>query len=139
MPAGFTASALVSVWPTNSSGELVIGDQTDRTISIIPASVFNGTGGLATLTALSINAVVPLNARRVNGTLESGSTVSSNCFATVAPAASGVGGISIQSGAVTLGAPFSGMPLMQRQVIFFEYSAQNGTAGGAVTINQYEI
>ena len=33
MPAGYTASALVSVWPTNTTGQPMIGLQTGRFIA----------------------------------------------------------------------------------------------------------
>ncbi|WP_236237713.1 hypothetical protein [Pseudomonas faucium] len=62
MPAGYTASALVSVWPTASS-LLKIGAQTDRRVDIVTASVLNSTSPVTTLTALAISTVIPLNAR----------------------------------------------------------------------------
>lgn len=37
-PAGFTATSLVSVWPTNASGQLVPGFQKDRHISLAAAA-----------------------------------------------------------------------------------------------------
>ncbi|WP_053077741.1 hypothetical protein [Burkholderia cepacia] len=40
MPAGYTASALVSVWPTNASSQFAVGMQDDRKIWITPP---NGT------------------------------------------------------------------------------------------------
>jgi len=60
MPAGYTASALVSVWPVHSvASQFAIGQQADRAISISPKSA-------PSLTALSITAIVPINARLVN-------------------------------------------------------------------------
>ncbi|MCQ2994358.1 hypothetical protein NLO95_09545 [Pseudomonas syringae] len=75
MPAGFTASALVSVWPTNSGSLFSLGYQTDRTIAIAHVTVFNsssGTGG--SQVSLNISSAVPLNAKFINGYISVSST-----------------------------------------------------------------
>jgi hypothetical protein len=73
MPSGFTASALVSVWPTNSSSQLKPGLGKDRNFYYQSAvAIFTATTGVATLTLQSIAAGVPFNGKGV--TLAFGST-----------------------------------------------------------------
>lgn len=67
MPAGYTASALISVWPVHSvAGQFAVGQQADRAIYIFPRSALSSTSPAVSLTPLSIAAVVPVNARSVN-------------------------------------------------------------------------
>lgn len=63
MPSGYTASALVSVWPTNASSQFVVGIQADR--EIVLSSVVSNTYTSA-LSNASVTLAVPLNARTVN-------------------------------------------------------------------------
>jgi hypothetical protein len=66
MPGGYTASGLVSVWPTNGSGQFVIGIQRDRQFFQAAVQVLNTTTAQG-LTSLSIASAVPLNARLYSG------------------------------------------------------------------------
>ncbi|HDL7940994.1 TPA: hypothetical protein PXP85_002813 [Yersinia enterocolitica] len=59
MPAGYTASALVSVFPTSSS-QLAPVIQQGRRVSIVGASILSGSGAPSSLAALAIT-VIPLN------------------------------------------------------------------------------
>lgn len=68
MPAGYTASALVSVWQTDASRNLVIGFQVGRRISRRPFTAIGGTGPTGgAVTSISIAGAVPLNTVRVFG------------------------------------------------------------------------
>lgn len=68
MPAGYTASALVSVWNTDASRNLIIGFQAGRRISRRPFTAIGGTGPTGgAVTAVSVPGAVPLNANRVFG------------------------------------------------------------------------
>ncbi|KKL39536.1 tail protein [Burkholderia contaminans FFH2055] len=90
-PAGYTASALVSVWATNGSGQFVAGLQADRSISIIPNVVLNSNTSQASLTALSISGAVPKNA--VSVTFRSSLSSSSAGWSgniTITPSAGGI-------------------------------------------------
>lgn len=60
MPSGYTASGLVSVAPTNGSGQFPIFQQRDREVFYF-ASVYSGSGS-ASFTSLSISSAVPKNA-----------------------------------------------------------------------------
>jgi hypothetical protein len=67
MPSGYTASALVGVWPTNASSQFIVGVQIDRRLSFAINTIFGNTTQHATFTSLSIAGAVPLNAKRVWG------------------------------------------------------------------------
>ncbi|WP_330555432.1 hypothetical protein [Burkholderia multivorans] len=71
MPAGYTASALVSVWPTNDSGQFGVGVQQGRRISRSSATVLSQTTSTTSSIAveLSIASAVPPNATGVGGAL----------------------------------------------------------------------
>jgi hypothetical protein len=77
MPSGYTASAFVSVWPTNGSGQFVVGYQADRDTSIAPVIVLSTSTFQASLTPLA--AVVPKNAKSISGTMSASSTQNTSC------------------------------------------------------------
>lgn len=68
MPAGFTASALASVWRV-SSGQFVVGHQHNRHISLPLAVVYSTVTGVTTISGVSFAAAVPKNAVAINGYL----------------------------------------------------------------------
>lgn len=86
MPAGYNASALIAIWPTNSSSQMVPGTVVDQQF------VYQGTGaggtplsgGTATgATAISLSGGVPAAARSVYGNFFlSDSLLNSNSFVT---------------------------------------------------------
>ncbi|WP_200286522.1 hypothetical protein [Pantoea ananatis] len=132
MPSGFTASALLSVWPVNNvSGQFAVGLQADRAIYIVPKSALNTTSTSVALTSLSIAAIVPMNARVVNvacGVVESaaGNGVSLS-----------VAGSSTQIGIVGVEAAVSGqtasnqltvkIPMALPQTIYYLTNANSAT------------
>lgn len=65
MPAGYTASALVSSWPTNASSQFIVGFQRDRTVSRAGVPVYTGSATSPSLATLS--GAVPLNAVSCTG------------------------------------------------------------------------
>ena len=67
MPSGYTASALVSVWATNGSGQFKIGGQRDRWISFPTILALTSSTAQASPASISIAAAVPLNATSVRG------------------------------------------------------------------------
>lgn len=71
MPAGYTASALISAWPTNASRQFLVGNQLDRSVRLAVVSVVSSGTIIATPTAFSLAAVVPMNAKavKIGGTL----------------------------------------------------------------------
>ncbi|MCH0687365.1 hypothetical protein KVQ01_20605 [Escherichia coli] len=68
MPAGYIASALVSVWRV-ASGQFVIGHQFQRHISVPLNVVYSTITGVTTISGVSFAAAVPKNAVTINGYL----------------------------------------------------------------------
>lgn len=140
MPAGYTASALISVWPTNGSGQFVIGYQDGRDISIVPVSVLNATSLAASLTSLSIAGAVPRNARRVQGYLNIGcSGGSGGLTSKVASDANGsgfasVGGYTSSSPSIGVQGVFS-LALITQQTIFRSETASGAPTGLIINLN----
>ena len=66
MPSGYTASALISIWPTNGTGQMVIGSQVGRDIYYVPVTLLNTTSPVTTRTSLSITGGVPPGAKKVH-------------------------------------------------------------------------
>ncbi len=67
MPAGYTASALVSVWRTTSGSLLLNGYQRGRKFCIPRVDVLNTSSNPGPYTPVSLSAAVPLNAIAVSG------------------------------------------------------------------------
>ncbi|WP_050879843.1 phage tail protein, partial [Yersinia enterocolitica] len=65
MPAGYTASALVSVWGT-SSGQFVVGHQIGRHIGIISNQLYSTTGSVLSYSGISLATAVPPNGKKAN-------------------------------------------------------------------------
>lgn len=79
VPSGYTASALLSVLPTNSSSQFAPVLVQDRKVSILQytALTSSATGSTGAL-ALSISGGVPRNAKRVSGSLSLSNSTSAN-------------------------------------------------------------
>ncbi|HHX4790121.1 TPA: hypothetical protein ACVBGZ_001687 [Yersinia enterocolitica] len=73
MPAGYMASALVSVLPTSSS-QLAPVIQQGRRVSIVGASILSGSGAPSSLAAITVSAV-PLNTTLIRMSATVGITV----------------------------------------------------------------
>lgn len=62
MPAGYTASALVSAWQTNSSGQFIVGFQEGRRVNVGGLGVFSTVGQNASYIPFSLSNAAPKNA-----------------------------------------------------------------------------
>ncbi|MFU0931559.1 hypothetical protein ACM26E_12210 [Kluyvera cryocrescens] len=67
MPAGYTASALVSVWRTTSGSLFLNGYQRGRTFSIPRVDALNTSSNPGGYTPIHLGAAVPMNAIAVSG------------------------------------------------------------------------
>ncbi|MBN3004525.1 hypothetical protein JW897_12340 [Chromobacterium alkanivorans] len=125
MPAGYTASALIGVWPTNGSGQFVVGYQVDRQVSPAPVQVISS-GAATSYTSLSIASAVPKNARSCEGYASLNGTGSGMAYI----AASGTGiaeKIFAGNTSSTYGpaASFSNLPMITAQTLY--YKQANGS------------
>lgn len=139
MPAGYTASALVSVWRTQA-GKLVVGYQEGRRIHTSWGPLLNGTTQQGTLTALSVAGYVPLNAKTLSGQLIGSPAVAGNLAMDVAATNDGVGGkyfnASLSAGASGQ-TPFSDLPLINPQTIYYIATSSSASATFQVLASAY--
>lgn len=135
MPSGYTASALIGVWPTNGSGQFKAAYLHGREVWLEITNAYASDSGVpTTLTSLSLSSIVPSNAKAVFGFAGSNST-SNRAQVIIAGSASGIGAshISITQNGSTLfegysaAAPFGPTPMITAQTIFF-MSSGSGTS-----------
>lgn len=145
MPAGYTASALVSVWPTDASGKFVVGGQIDRKLFLNNTSAFTISTSVPTLTANGIASVVPSNARTVGGTaVGTNSTANGGISWAIAGTPTGVGQVSGSTNSATAGsgiaAPFDDIPLFTAQTVYYtNIVTTSGVPTLNVSISRYTI
>ncbi|MFP3652307.1 MULTISPECIES: phage tail protein [Burkholderia] len=145
MPSGYTASALISVWPTNASGQLVVGYQADRLVSLPYASVASTSSQIATLTALSISSFAPPNARSVSGFMNIASTNSSNSTVNIASSASAIGQqqsacSGTSAGGLLAGSSFNNLSIITPQTVYWSAIIASGTfSSAAIVLSSYSI
>ena len=144
MPAGYTASALVSVWATNASRLLVVASQIDREVFVVPQTAFQTSTQQSSLTPLSISAIVPPNAKGVSGNLILGSSsATASLEAQVAANAGGLGSQQLTgfTGLVNLAVtvPFRQVPLLLSQTIYYACVVNEGTASFTINLTSYTL
>lgn len=138
MPSGYTASALVSVWGTNSNGQFVTGSQNDRVIATGANLVLNSSTQQSTLTALSISGVVPRNARTVSGILTASSSTTSS-LQLIVSGLSGIGQKGLSGTAISQGTSYERVPVMTPQTIYYVATAPTGTPTFLIYVTGYEF
>lgn len=141
MPAGFTASALMAVLPTNASGLFKAFAVSGRLTAIQSTQVFTGgTGGLS-LSPFSTAAAVPFNAIEAKGTITNSSTSASNIGLTLNSTAQGFSTQNI-SGTVVAGGATNGnfsMGIIVPQILYVSTTNTAGTPAYTVSVSEYEI
>ncbi|AOJ93306.1 hypothetical protein WK22_10515 [Burkholderia multivorans] len=144
MPSGYTASALVSVWGTNSSGQLNVGYARDRTVYGTSTQAFSTSTPQSSFTRVSF-ANVPVNATSVSGTILLTNDSSNNTpQGAVAASSAGVAEIDASATAVIvaggISCPFSGLPIITPRTLYYKLSVvASGTPNLAVNISSYTI
>lgn len=126
MPSGYTASALIGVWPTDGSRRFVVGFQLNRSISIVPGTVVLSGGTASSYTAVDLSSAVPPNTKTVNARMSGG-----NSKDLVAYSASSTSGIGEQLFTAAIGglAPLGmtlqmiGMSIITTQTIYYKASS----------------
>lgn len=141
MPAGYTASALVSVQRIASS-LFTIGYQTDRTVFTVLTTVLSTATQQGTATALNISTYAPLNAKSCHGTLTITSSASgSNLAASIGGSGASIGTLTLAISNAGVGggivAPFHEIPITTPQTIYYVDSASTGTINFAVALSEY--
>lgn len=132
MPSGYTASALVGVWPTNASSQFVAGYQVDRAFSMPFAVAASTSTQVTSLTAVSVASLVPKNARSITGFMNVSGTNATNTAVNVASSAAGINQqqcVSAGPNAGTLigSATFGKLPIIISQTLYWQTLVQAGT------------
>lgn len=146
MPAGYTASALVSVWRISGS-QFVAGYQTGRSVSFPRQTALTSTSQVTSLTALSIAGIVPKNATEIGGYGSLYSTAATGgLIIDVASGASGAGIISIGGyvGNTGLGVygQFSSLALVTPQTMYYDINPNGSVVqawSASIVISRYSI
>lgn len=131
-PAGYTASALVSVLPTNASGQFRIAYQLGRQVTFENRVLYSSTVGSTAMTGVNIAGYVPPNATQVSLYLAAMQTqVGLGVGISVAPLASGAyivgtawASVSNQVSSTNMSVQ---MPLLVQQTMYVTFV--NNTAG----------
>lgn len=144
MPAGYTASGLVSVWPTNGSGQLVIGIQIGREIGISTNTVLSTSTQQASLTSFSVAAALPRNAVSCRGDFTIGSstaTAGANCVICGTPLEVGrvASGATSPTASATTVSSFPYIPILTAQTLYYRAVTSGGTLILVVNISAYTI
>ena len=145
MPAGFTASALVSVWRTRNS-LFQIGFMDGREVSVVSEKVAATTVAITTTKSLSLASVVPMSAKSITGWLSIAGVNTVNAAITIAASMSGIGiqqvaGNSMSETVQNIATgSFSNLKLITPQTIFWSTGVQSGTyREGAFNISGYRF
>ena len=137
MPSGYTASALISVWPTNSSGQLVIGYQNDRSVWTGRNIVLNTTTAQSSWTPLSISSLVPPNAKTVSGDFQCVSTGSSTVSQNgISASSTGVGSVFAGTSVVSSQGQYN-LPLVTQQLLYYVGQVASGSINIITYISGY--
>lgn len=143
MPSGYTASALVSVWPTNGSSQFVVGYQQDRTVSITRTNIISTTTQQASYTAFSFVAVVPPNAVSISGDMAANSTSASSLTLLIASNAGGAGAVATAFLSTTASqgvtCPYNKVRLAVAQTAYYIGTSSVGTPTFTITVSSYDF
>jgi hypothetical protein len=142
MPAGYSASALISVWPTNASSQLMAASQSGRRVGFMFRNALTTSTPVASLTSLSLSSIVPRNASAIGGMMSIGSVGVSalNLFIASDAIGSGYQMASINASASGSNPSVRGnfnMSLMTAQTMF--WGGNGGANAIAIDISSYEI
>ncbi len=126
MPAGYTASALIGVWPTNSSSQFSPGYQTGRALNIPQLTALSASSSSGSYVAVSIAGAVPMNAKSCYGYGQAGLTTAALVQWAVAASSTGIGWQSSENGtANTSGGGNFHVPILTAQTVYWWATSSN--------------
>lgn len=144
MPVGYTTSALISVWGTDSTGKLLPGAQRDRSIGFAPRAILitSAQTGISwssfNIAGISV-AAVPRNARRVKGTtIINGSTAATMAMYVAADSNGMDSGGGTYGPNVQGGGNFDSI-IATEQTLFYQASIGAGTPGFSAAATRYDF
>jgi hypothetical protein len=139
MPAGYTASALVSVWRTNASGQFVVGGQRDRRVSFPTVQALNTSVGAGSPTTLVLSTSIPKNAVGCSGAFNITSAAGSSNACTIQSDTSGTG---LQFISASPGTAISGdwdLDLITDQTLYYTCTVTAAPMGAILTITSFRF
>jgi hypothetical protein len=140
MPTGYTASALISVWRTNSSGQFIAGYQQDRSVYFAPVQVLSVSATASSYTSFSISTTVPPNAKTASGWMAAQLSQAQTIILSIAANASAFGE-RIQSCYVATNsggcAGSWSAPILTSQTLYYKLTGFAGTPSAQVNISGY--
>lgn len=143
MPSGYTASALLAVWPTTSGSLFVVGYQVDRKLSFVSVSALSSITAQSSYTALSLANIVPKNARTVSGGLNASNVNTTGSQINVSPTATAIGVqifAAVQSASAgTIQGVYRDLPLLTAQTLYYTCSTSTGSATYTISVCDYTI
>lgn len=151
MPSGYTASALIAIWPTNGSAQLIVGYVLGRHITILNQTVLNTSTPEASFTSLSLAAstggaaVVPPSAKTVDGIFINalGSTPSAgNYLMAVASDAGGAGEQNLfmampATSSAAFHANYAALAMPTAQTLYWASTTSGTTPNFTITVTGY--
>ncbi|WP_406867208.1 hypothetical protein [Paraburkholderia fungorum] len=141
--SGYTASALVSVWPTNGSGQFAVAYQQDRTVEFARVNIISTSTPSATYTPFSFAGVVPPNATALDGDFAVNSTTSSSLTILIASNAQGVGARAAAFNSTAAGqgitSPFGKIKIAVTQSAYYIGTSSAGTPTFTITASSYDF
>ena len=142
MPSGYTASALLSVLPTNGSSQFQTIQQMDRQISRTSIQVLNTSTAQSSFTSASMSTAVPLNARTASGVIVSvGGAINAATSFSVASDANGIGQQqawwTTPVASVGMYVPFSSLLLPTPQTFYYTLTGSAGS--GQLFVSSYSF
>jgi hypothetical protein len=141
MPAGFTASALLTVVPTNGSSLILPCVVQDRSVDFGGSSILSTSTTAASPTTVN-NLIVPLNAKNCSGFMQIGNTAAASMSMGLYSSSASMG---LQSVALTLSAsgsiaaPFNKLKITIAQRVFYTGNSSAGTPTFSAQVTSYEI
>ena len=138
MPSGYTASALISVWRTNSSRLFVVGTQRDRLIAFPDVQAFTINNDVYTSISgtLSLTGVAPKNAYSLFGNLAMSSLGSTTVFGF---GFTGVNKVGISGYASYQSAPFSDLILASPQTLSYGVGVGSSPVNVTLYVDGYKF
>jgi len=133
LPAGYTVSALIGVWPTNSSGQITPGCQNDLDFFAANTIIVSTTAAVTTPTLVNASSMVPKNARTMRGALalnaSSGAqNASVNMFSSSTGSVFGIQNANNTNGGGQSSIPFNNFPLLTPQTFWWDAVYSSGSS-----------
>ncbi|MDN7488467.1 hypothetical protein QZM35_12235 [Burkholderia sp. AU45274] len=151
MPAGYTASSLVSVWPTNGSGQFIKALQRDRRLDFQRTTAATSTSQVPEFAAVSVSSIIPKNAVSCSGWLQvtcqasSSSQPAFNAATSVASDSTGLGDqqfatANASTNIYTYVSMFRDVPVLTAQTLYWASTIGGGTFNsGSFMISGYSF